>query len=249
MAHNDDRRVINRGDRGHGSAGTCTVAVLPTLHDLHKDPAFGHYDYNILRSLILTFDPDCICGEVRPEDWEATAGGTREGYCGPVEYRECILPLCRERGIAFRPIDAYRDEDVAESNQRSGGEAHAGSRGNSCGVAQKDSVETAWQAVTDVFLQLIRRSECGVRAFFDPAVMEVIRVKHRLQQQALPVQEARLWQARNLRMAANIVDVCAEYLGGRVLVTVGLEHVPFLWDLLSLSHAVRLMPIDWARET
>lgn len=221
-----------------GDHHLCTVAILPTLHHLHKDPAFAHYDYDALRSLILTFDPDCICGEIRPEDWAATAGGTRPGYCGPVEYRECILPLCLERGIPFRAIDAYRDEDATGALPAA----------NPSAVEAPDtSVELAWQAVTDVFLQLIRRSECGVGAIFDPAVMDVIRAKHRLQQQATPVQEARTWQARNLRMAANIVDVCAGYLGGRVLVTVGLEHVPFLWDLLALCHGVRLLPIDWGR--
>lgn len=57
-------------------------------------------------------------------------------------------------------------------------------------------------------------------------------------------------------MAANILDACRSVLeagahastrrlGRRVLVTAGLEHVPFLWDLLHCSAAVDLWPVDW----
>ena len=229
-------------------ATTCDVAILPTLHQLHKDPAFAHYDYDVLRQLILAFHPDCVCGEIRPADWVKTDGGRRPGYCGPVEYRECILPLCRERGIPFHPVDEYPDEIAREMGSAASGEkagAESGDPGDS-GTAQQarplQVEERAWSLVVEAFTALLQRAELGVGALLDGAILDVIRAKHRLQQVSDPREEALTWSPRNLRMAANILDVCAGYLGGRVLVTVGLEHVPFLTDHLSLCPAIRLVP-------
>lgn len=250
-----------------------TVALLPTLHRLHLEPAFAHYDFTVIRRIILAFGPDAICGEVRPIDWQRTAGGTRPGYCGPVEYRQLILPLCRERGIPFHPVDDYPDEPDAGSGERAGpadpgdpkpeprpvgggGMPLASVAGPPVPAAWQTAAEATWQDVTQTFLQWIGRRELGLRAIFEQGVMDLIRAKHRLQLQLDATEEIRTWSVRNLRMAANILDACASvlragthagtrHLRRRVLVTVGLEHVPVLWDLLQAGGAVDLWPVDW----
>ncbi|WP_243149745.1 hypothetical protein [Thermaerobacter sp. PB12/4term] len=161
-----------------------TVALLPTLHRLHLEPAFAHYDFTVIRRIILAFGPDAICGEVRPIDWQRTAGGTRPGYCGPVEYRQLILPLCRERGIPFHPVDDYPDEPDAGSSERAGpanpgnpkpeprpvgggGMPLASVAGPPVPAAWQTAAEVTWQDVTQTFLQWIGRRELGLRAIFD----------------------------------------------------------------------------------
>ena len=93
----------------------CTLAVLPTLHELHKNQDFEHYNYRGLERTVLSFAPNVLCGEVRAEDWEATREGLDAGYCGPVEYQDCLLPLCRKNKIPFEPVDSY-DQTFLEVN-------------------------------------------------------------------------------------------------------------------------------------
>lgn len=49
-----------------------------------------------------------------------------------------------------------------------------------------------------------------------------------------------LWEARNLRMAANIREVAAQFPGGRVLVVVGSSHKPWLDAYLSMMSDVEV---------
>lgn len=52
------------------------------------------------------------------------------------------------------------------------------------------------------------------------------------------------WEARNLRMVANIRAALARDPGRRALVIVGATHKPYFDAYLSMMHEVRLVPID-----
>lgn len=66
-----------------------------------------------MEGIIEQFEPDIICGEVRPEDWEKYCKNIKyEGYLGPNEYRSLIIPLCEKKGIKFIPVDWFEDDMV-----------------------------------------------------------------------------------------------------------------------------------------
>lgn len=201
----------------------CTIAVLPTLHALHKLSEFSHYNYQVLERTVLGFAPDVVCGEVRLEDWLATNRGLKEGYCGPPEYRECLLPLCSKHGIPFEPIDFY-DKTIRELTKKQ------------TDINPHPDEEQVWQQIT----RLMKRSNLGLAAFLDPKLLDLLREKHRLAQRYHAEIEALTWDPRNLRILANILAVCARYLEKRVLVTIGLEHLAAFTDHLSLCPMLRL---------
>ncbi len=208
------------------NASKCVLAVLPTLHELHRSHDFEHYNYQVLERTVLSFAPNVLCGEVRVEDWEATRGGLDAGYCGPVEYRDCLLPLCRRHNILFEPVDSY-DQTFLETNEKMRGSKFS-----------PPEIERLWKQIS----LLIKRSELGVNALLDTSVLDLLRAKHRLQQQYFPEFEAATWDPRNLRMLANVLSVASRYLGKRLLVTVGFEHVATFVDHLSLCPMLELVP-------
>lgn len=200
----------------------CRVGILPTLHALHKDPDMAHYNYEVLKDLVLSSAPAAVLGEIRPQDWEAHLSGRRDGYLGPVEYRECLLPLLEEHGIPFVPMDFY-DERLLELVRLP------------TGPAQERSDRLARE-----LLHTLKRKEMGIRAVLDLPVEEILREKHKVAQEDFPHIEGPTWQPRNLRMAAHIAAYAADHPGKKVLVTVGLEHVPFLRDFLEPCPAIRV---------
>ncbi|MFQ6101842.1 MAG: hypothetical protein ACE5OS_11505 [Anaerolineae bacterium] len=58
-----------------------------------------HYSLRHLEALVRGFAPDILCAEVNRADWEAGRLGTF-----PPEYRECLVPLCRELGVIVVPV-------------------------------------------------------------------------------------------------------------------------------------------------
>lgn len=200
------------------------MAILPTIHQYHEQADFRHYDYAVLRRIAIGFGPDIICGEVRPKDWKATRGGEKAGYCGPSEYRKCLIPLCLEKAIRFEPVDSYRDFDIKmdRSVKPSPREVE---------LAEKE-------------LDLLRMSE--IRAIVPPsrALVHVIKVKHRLALKSRPSIESATWAERNERICRNVMRIGAKNPSKRILVTIGLEHVPFFREILASEHRVRLLPLS-----
>ena len=197
------------------------VAVLPTLHSYHEDPDFKHYSYGALRKVVVVFGADILCGEVRPRDWKKTKQGREGGYCGPPEYRKCLIPLCQTTGIRFEPIDSYSDADV--------------------GIDKKVRTSPAERYLTKVELTLARRSEFGVNALTDPALVLVIRAIHELARENRPELESRLWDRRNERICRSIAHVAQRNPSKRILVTIGLDHLPFIQDGLSAVPDLKLV--------
>lgn len=87
-----------------------TLGIIGTVHTDELREVF-HFPLSLLEELIVEFQPDLICGEVRPTDWESYVQhrNAYKGYLGPSEYRTTIIPLCEEMGIDFHPIDWFDD--------------------------------------------------------------------------------------------------------------------------------------------
>lgn len=78
------------------------VAVLGLLADLHREPI--QYDLNLLRRLVKTIQPDLLCAEIHPDDWQI--GDL--GKAAP-EYKETLVPLSRRTGIVIVPVGGSND--------------------------------------------------------------------------------------------------------------------------------------------
>jgi hypothetical protein len=78
------------------------VGVLGTVGSWHRrSPGFSLHH---LGEWVRSFGPDIVCAEIPPAVWEAG----RVAALGP-EYRECLVPLCRELGIIIVPVgDGWR---------------------------------------------------------------------------------------------------------------------------------------------
>jgi hypothetical protein len=57
------------------------------------------YRLHHLEAVVRTFAPDLLCAEIDRADWEV---GRRAALS--LEYRECLVPLCRELGIIVVPV-------------------------------------------------------------------------------------------------------------------------------------------------
>ena len=67
----------------------------------HRAPRYG---LRHLEALVRGFAPDLLCAEISRVDWEA---GNLATF--PPEYRECLVPLCRELGVTVVPVgDRWR---------------------------------------------------------------------------------------------------------------------------------------------
>jgi hypothetical protein len=74
------------------------VGVLGTLGTWHRR-APG-YSLHHLEALVRGFAPDLLCIEIDRAAWEV---GHLAAF--PPEYRECLVPLCRQLGIILVPVD------------------------------------------------------------------------------------------------------------------------------------------------
>ncbi len=199
------------------------IAILPTIHRFHERPDFRHYSYDVLRDIVVGFRPDIICGEVRPKDWKATQHGKKAGYCGPSEYRKCLLPLCFEEGIRFEPVDFYRDADV--------------------GIDRSVTPSPEEKHLADKEMSLLRESDASAIVSPSQALLRVIRAKHALARKKRPQIELATWNDRNERICQNVVRVATRNPSKRILVTIGLEHVPFFQEILTTHYKVTLVPL------
>jgi len=77
--------------------GLTPVGVLGTAGAWHRWAPC--YRLRHLEALVRGFAPDLLCAEVSRADWEA---GRLAAL--PLEYRECLTPLCRELGAVVVPV-------------------------------------------------------------------------------------------------------------------------------------------------
>lgn len=84
-----------------------TVGILGVVHDQELRQKYN-FTLDLIKELILKFNPNVICGEVLPTSWEHYRKDSNyRGYWGepPSEYWELIFPLCEEMKYDFEPID------------------------------------------------------------------------------------------------------------------------------------------------
>jgi len=78
-------------------SGRTPVGVLATMGAWHLWAPRYHLRH--LEALVRHFAPDLLCAEIDRADWEA---GRWAAF--PLEYRQCLVPLCRELGVIVVPV-------------------------------------------------------------------------------------------------------------------------------------------------
>jgi len=81
------------------------VAVLGTLAELHREPI--KYNLKALRQLVKEIEPDLLCAEIRPHDWQA---GDLSRM--PPEYGEALVPLVRRSNIIIVPVSSSNEHEL-----------------------------------------------------------------------------------------------------------------------------------------
>lgn len=84
------------------------VAVLGTLAEFHQEPI--PYDLSALLDLVVEIDPDLLCLDMTPEQWQKRDFGDL-----PPEYREALLPLAQQTDIVVAPIGHGRPPSRPEA--------------------------------------------------------------------------------------------------------------------------------------
>ena len=170
------------------------------------------------------FQPDVVCGEVRPEDWES--GGKKY----PAEYDRYIFAYCKEHDIPFIPCDYWTMEDYELTQKES----------DILEMALPDGSERAkqWEAMMQKFLEAGLKSDIP---FNSVEFNDIARHKHELQNTYSPETHQSTWINRNSRIVENLRAVMKKYPGKNILVIFGAEHSYWFVDEFKKDTTIHLV--------
>ena len=179
------------------------------------------------RKAIAAFDrfqPNVVCGEVRPEDRES---GEKK-Y--PAEYDRYLFAYCKERGIPFIPCDYWTIEDYELTKKES----------DILEAAMPDDSEEAkqWEAMFNDFMAAGFASDIP---FNSVQFNDVARRKHQLQAAYSPETHQSTWINRNRRIVENLRTVIEKYPGKNILVIFGAEHSYWFVDEFAKDKTINLV--------
>lgn len=191
---------------------TKTIGILGVVHNDELRIQTG-LTLELIRELIVEFNPDVICGEVLPASLERYKRNPEErGYWGepPSEYYELIFPLCKEKGIGFVPIDWVELDVWNDFDPLRNYEGEERTR-----LEQED--EEWWQR------QLAGAGQ-GKIPFNSEAFDEATRRKYERMAELDPEAHAFRWTGRHLIMVQRIRNAIKQHQGKRILCIMGADH-------------------------
>lgn len=191
------------------------MSVLGILGTVHNDEMRKDYNYSLekMRKIIEQFNPDIICGEIRPEDWKKHCNNHEyEGYLGPSEYRKLIIPLCENKNIKFVPIDWFEDDMVDMDYFEGKSELEV------------KGIEKEFETIMNDYMKAAKKS---IIPFNSLEFNRIVERKQDFQNTINPEIHNVYWTCRNQIMIHRIKRVLALNKGKKVLCTVGAEHTYF----------------------
>ncbi len=199
-------------ETGYQSVSKSRVAVLGTLAELHQEPI--KYNLKVLRRLVKDLQPDLLCAEIHPDDWQAGDLST-----APPEYREVLVPLSRRTDIIIVPVSGAKDLNLV---------APRGGR--------LLSLRSSVVRLLNYQLRLMQRLANGPRAINSGPFGVVCNAMCILTAWACGSETHRAWDQSNQAILNNVKTAIRRDPGRRVLVTVdcrrrhrleqNLRHVP-----------------------
>jgi hypothetical protein len=169
------------------------LLVIGTVHQHH----FGGYSFDHLRAILDAANPDVLCVEIRPVDFEK-----RDFSMYPLEMSEVGVKWAEERGLPCCPIDWWREEDL-----------------------NKKEVPTA-ESLKDHPLRPLNWSITRDRGWRDVNSSEFssrCKKYHKIEGSIFDAAPS-FWKTRNMEMSALLEDAVHRYPGKRLAVLTGCEH-------------------------
>jgi hypothetical protein len=197
-----------------------TIGILGTVHHEEFRTELG-YSLERMRSAILEFRPDVICGEVRPQDWQKYLEDP--GYAGNLgssEYRQLILPLCQVFGIEFVPVDWFEIEWFADENNRLD---HFRNH-------PPEEAETAERQLESLYKDIFEAAKVSSLPCNSFEVDRLVQAKMTFLEYQNPVLHFFLVGLRNRIMVERIKSAVLQRRGKRILCTVDFEHNAYYFE-------------------
>lgn len=199
------------------SAVRSRVAVLGTLAELHQEPI--KYNLTTLRRLVKDLQPDLLCAEIHPDDWQE--GDLRKML---PEYRDALLPLSQRTDIIIVPVSGSQEWELIIPKG-----------GHLIGL------RTVILRVFNGQLRLMQRLASGPRAINSGLFGWFCDGMCSLTAWVCGSHAQRAWDQANRAMLSNIIGAIRRDPGRRVLVTVDCRRRHRLERSLRLEPEVELV--------
>lgn len=205
------------------------VGILGTIHGDDSFRAEKGYTLEMMKEAISEFNPDIICGEVRPEDWDKYCNDkSYSGYLGPGEYRRLIIPYCENNGIEFVPVDWYEEDMVDWDYMRNYSES------------EKEKFIKDLEVVYEKIWDIGKKSLLPMNSF---ELDEIVMKKQDWFNSLDPVMHNMYWVARNQLMIERIKKAIENNPSKKILCTVGAEHNYFYYNELKKLNYKLIYPL------
>ena len=178
------------------------------------------WDDNKIISLIDQFNPDIICGEVRPEDYESNSS-----YQGPNEYKRFIFDYCKRKNIQFAPCDWFSEETIAANQIDEMANANEG-------------LLSSYNDIVEKYVEVGKNSEIP---FNCNEFNNLVRNKQEIQKKANAKIHKLVWTDRNNSIMKNIMNVISVNQNKKILIIFGAEHIYWIKDSLENSLGCNLI--------
>ncbi|MBA2936947.1 hypothetical protein HZF08_01360 [Paenibacillus sp. CGMCC 1.16610] len=206
-----------------------TVGILGVVHD-NKLRKRYHLTLEIIKELILEFNPDVICGEVLPDSWEKyKTDPTHRGYWGEPasEYWDLIFPLCEEFKVDFVPIDwveldVWMDFDPFKNHSE----------------LQRSALIAASE---QWFQRQLSTWNSSAIPFNSLEYDDITKQKYKWLEQINPESHIFRWECRHLIMIQRINNAINKHLGKRILCIVGADHNHAIYEGLVGNKDIQLV--------
>lgn len=206
-----------------------TVGILGVTHDEGLRQKYN-LTLDVIKELILEFEPDVICGEVLPSSWEQyQQDSSHRGYWGEPasEYWDLIFPLCEEKKYEFVPIDwveldVWNDFDPFHSY----------------GELQKQQLNAE---LDEWFERQLSTWASGPIPLNSAAYDRVTKEKYEWLERINPQAHLLRWVCRHLIMNQRIKNAIGQHAGKRLLCIVGADHNHALYEGLAPVKDIQLV--------
>jgi len=218
------------------------VGILGVNHDEEMRNKYN-LTLDLIKELILDFNPNVICGEVTPATWDLySQGKANQGYWAESdqtykaywaepasEYWTLIFPLCKEYNIEFVPVD-WLELDIWWDFEPSA----------KLSPEQKEQFESELSQWDEKQLALCSQSTIPFNSF---ALDEVTMAKYEWLRQINPDAHIFRWTNRHLIMIQRIKRAINKFEGKRILCIAGADHNPYFYDSLKDENVELVYPL------
>jgi hypothetical protein len=206
-----------------------TVGILGVTHDPELREKY-HLPLELIKELIVEFNPDVVCGEVLPHSWEQyRKDSAHRGYWGEPasEYWELIFPLYEEKKFEFVPIDWVELDVWTDFDPFHGYDEH-----------QKQALNMELEQWSQ---RQFSTCDSSVIPFNSLAYDTVTKQKYEWLEQVNPEAHIFRWICRHLIMIQRIKNAMKKHAGKRILCIVGADHNHVLYEGLMTDKNIELV--------